>query len=124
VCGARGEFQGETFQATNGVALAGWKEGGEKGWEVLGGWWLIRLAPERVREEDGRTLVGFDLIEPRNPDATYLGGSGTFEVDAGGMLRMVKLELRKPGSGDEVEEGQGGYGMEEEYAREREEERE
>lgn len=66
----------------------------------------------------------FELLEPRNTDAASLSGSGTFEVYVGGMLRMVELELRKPGSGDEVEEGQGGYGMEEEYAREREEERE
>lgn len=124
VCGARGEFQGETFQATNGVALVGWKEGGEKGWEILGGWWLIRLAPERVREEDGRTLVGFDLIEPRNPDATYLGGLGTFEVDVGGMLRVVALELRKPGSGERGRGGARRIRVEDEYAGEREEKRE
>lgn len=124
VCGARGEFRGETFQATNGVALAGWKEGEEKGWEVRGGWWLIRLAPERVREENGRTLVGFDLIEPRNPDAAYLSGSGTFEEDADGMLRVAELELRKRGGGDEFEDAQGGYGEEEKDEEEWEEERE
>lgn len=102
VSGAKGIFRGESFRATNGVAVVGWKEDGEKDWQVLGGWWLIRLAPEQVREEDGRTLVGFELIEPRNPDADYLSGSGTFEVDDDGMFRVKEFsEARKPWEEDE-----------------------
>ena len=61
-------------------------------------WGLIRLAPEQVHEEDGRTLVGFRLTIPENVDATCLDGTGTFAADADGILRVVEWteEVRAP----------------------------
>ena len=104
VCGAEGEFRGEAFRATNGVALLGWKEEEGNEWRVLGGWWLVRLAPEQVREEDGKTRVGFELLEPRNTDGDCQRGTGTFEVDANGRLRVAEFSEARSW---EEEEGEG-----------------
>ena len=94
---AEGEFRGQAFRATNGVAVLVFPE-----WKLRFAeeppWGLIRLAPEQVREEDGRTLVGFRRTIPENVDATCHGGTGTFAADADGILRVVEWteEVRAP----------------------------
>lgn len=93
VCEARGVFRGEPFQATNGVALVGrraWERRFDE--EMTKMWGLIRLAPERVRETGGKTLIGFDLVFPQLMDSAREGGSGTFELGGDGTLTMVELE--------------------------------
>ena len=94
VCNARGEFNGESFTATNGVALVGlegWnnRAQGEEGFDR---WGLLRLAPEQVRKEDGRTFVGFELIMPQFMDSAWKAGHGTF-VAEGGTLHMQDLAI-------------------------------
>lgn len=92
VCNARGEFNGETFTATNGVALVGlegWKNRGREE-EAIDQWGLLRLAPEQVRKEDGKTFVGFELIMPQFMDSAWKAGYGTF-VAEGGTLRLLEL---------------------------------
>lgn len=94
---AEGEFRGHSFRATNGVAVLEFPEW-KRRWAEETPWSLIRLAPEQVREEDGRMLVGFRLTIPENVDATCHGGTGTFAADADGILRVVEWteEVRAP----------------------------
>jgi hypothetical protein len=94
VCNARGEFNGETFTATNGVALVGLD-----GWnkrlreeEEIDRWGLLRLAPERVRKEDGRTFVEFELIMPQFMDSAWKAGHGTFVAEEG-TLHLQELSI-------------------------------
>ena len=94
VCNARGEFNGETFTATNGVALVGLD-----GWmkrlpeeEGIDRWGLLRLAPEQVRKEDGKTFVGFELIMPHFMDSAWEAGHGTFVAEEG-MLHLQNLSI-------------------------------
>lgn len=94
VCNARGEFNGETFTATNGVALVGlegWNKRFQEG-EGFGQWGLLRLAPEQVRREDGRTFVGFELIMPQFMDSAWKAGHGTF-VAEGGTLHLQDMAI-------------------------------
>ena len=94
VCNARGEFNGETFTATNGVALVG-LEGWKKRFpdeEGMGQWGLLRLAPELVRKEEGKTFVGFELIMPQFMDSAWKAGHGTF-VAEGGTLHLQDMAI-------------------------------
>ena len=88
---AEGEFRGIAFRATNGVAVLEFPEW-KQSFSKEPPWGLIRLAPEQVREENGRTLVGFRLTIPENVSSTCLGGTGTFAADADGVLREVAWE--------------------------------
>lgn len=92
VCNARGEFNGETFTATNGVALVGLEGWKNRASDEEGGvrWGLLRLAPEEVRREDGKILVGFELIMPAFMDSAWKAGHGTF-VGENGALRLLEL---------------------------------
>lgn len=95
VCNARGEFNGESFTATNGVALVGlegWNKRFAEG-EGVDRWGLLRLAPEQVRQEDGKTFVGFELIMPQFLDSAWKAGHGTF-VEEGGTLHLQNLAIR------------------------------
>ena len=77
----------------NCVALVGrraWERRFDE--EMTKMWGLIRLAPERVRETGGKTLIGFDLVFPQLMDSAREGGSGTFELGGDGTLTMVELE--------------------------------
>ena len=94
VCNAQGEFNGESFTATNGVALVGlegWKKRFPEG-EGFDRWGLLRLAPEQVRKEDGKTFVGFELIMPQFLDSAWKAGHGTF-VAEGGTLHLQELAI-------------------------------
>ena len=91
VCRAEGEFRGISFRATNGVAVLEFPEWKQSFSKELP-WGLIRLAPEQVREENGRMLVGFRLTIPENVSSTCFGGTGTFMADADGVLREVAWE--------------------------------
>lgn len=92
VCNARGEFNGEVFTASNGVALVGlegWKNRVTEE-EAIDRWGLLRLAPEQVRKEDGKTFVGFELLMPHFMDSSWKAGHGTF-VAEGGTLHLLDL---------------------------------
>lgn len=94
VCNARGEFNGEAFTATNGVALVGlegWKNRAKDEAEI-DRWGLLRLAPEQVRKEDGKTFVEFELIMPWFMDSAWKAGHGTFVLE-GGTLRLLDLTI-------------------------------
>lgn len=94
VCNARGEFNGESFTATNGVALvglAGWNNRSQEG-EGFDRWGLLRLAPEQARKEDGKTFVGFELIMPQFMDSAWKAGHGTF-VEENGTLHLQNLTI-------------------------------
>lgn len=121
--GARGEFRGEEFRATNGVVLVQWPvEKNPWNTDTRDKRALIRLAPERVREEDGRMVVGFNLVLPEFMYLDVTEGRGTFVEDADGVLRVAELELKVRGGGDEDGEAQEGYEEEGEGKVEREEE--
>lgn len=94
VCNARGEFNGESFTATNGVALVGmdgWNKRASEG-EEIERWGLLRLAPERVCKEDGKTFVEFELIMPQFMDSAWKAGHGRF-VEEGGTLHLQNLTI-------------------------------
>ena len=85
---ARGSFLGEDFGATNGIAVLGapdWIRNSERA-ECYHR--LLRLAPERVREENEKIHVGFDIIDPWVMDSGWLAGTGDFVLENG--------ELREP----------------------------
>ena len=94
VCNAQGEFNGEAFTATNGVALVGLEGWNNRAQEGAGfdRWGLLRLAPEQVRKEEGRTFVGFELIMPQFMDSAWKAGRGTF-VAEGGTLLLQELTI-------------------------------
>ena len=113
---ARGTFLGESFVATNGIAVLG-----EPEWireyaqpveaappasadpadpdapeEPLGREGvchrLLRLAPERVKRTDEGLLVGFDVLDPWVMDSWSRPGSGEFLLRDGVLLeRRVNL---------------------------------
>ena len=91
VCRARGEFRGKAFRARNGVILVSLRPGEAWTGDALARWALVRLAPERVRVEDGKTLVGFELVLPDILGLAQASGSGTFEADADGELRVKEM---------------------------------
>jgi hypothetical protein len=90
VCGAKVEFRGKMYQATNGVVIVPLRpEEGFDGSELAQNL-IVRLAPDQVREEEGRTRVGFELVMP-DPEGGPGCGSGTFEADADGILRVKEM---------------------------------
>ena len=91
VANAQVEFRGNTFQATNGVVLVALQPGRSFYDDELPHWAIMRLAPEQVREEDGKTLVGFELVLPEILDLVNASGTGTFEADADGVLRVKAM---------------------------------
>jgi hypothetical protein len=85
---ARGVFRGEAFEATNGIAVLAapaWvsRGGGEKGYHRL-----LRLSPAQVETEDGRTLVGFEAIDPWVMDSGYNAGKGVFRLEDGLLVEQ------------------------------------
>lgn len=92
VCRGRGEFRGKAFRARNGVFLVSLRPGEAWTGDALARWALVRLEPESVREEDGKTLVGFELVLPDILGLAQASGSGTFEADADGVLRVKVMD--------------------------------
>lgn len=92
VCRGRGEFRGKAFRARNGVFLVSLRPGEAWTGDALARWALVRLEPERVREEDGKTQVGFELVLPDILGLAQASGSGTFEADADGVLRVKVMD--------------------------------
>lgn len=91
VCAANVEFRGTMFQATNGVVLVPLRPAEGLDGAELAQNALIRLAPDLVREEEGKMLVGFKLVLPERPEGGPDSGSGRFEADADGVLRLKEM---------------------------------
>ena len=60
--------------------------------EGIDRWGLLRLAPERVRKEEGKTLVGFELIMPQFMDSAWKAGHWTFVAEER-MLHLRNLSI-------------------------------
>lgn len=84
---AHGTFLGEEFHATNGIAILDGPQGPSRCHRIL------RLSPAQVREEEGETLVGFDLIAPWVMDSGWLAGTGDLRIAHNGELREKRVEL-------------------------------